>query len=258
MSRAERPRATWSPQRLVRRLSRSGWGEHRSPATRGAFRTLAALADHIVDDVRHPSAETARITVWQLAQRTGYQERWTRTCLAWLEEIGLIVWNRGRWQGDQPRPSLITIQRAPLAALVQDALHCGDKRTQAHCQAIRDKIKEIGSPRFLQSRRKTQPAATATLPPPGRGVERPSGHSERERRTGRRTHRDHGPKGWRKFLPLECHPFGRDPATCPHCKTTAIAALKTATGAEDGAVSPPQVVHPSGLFSILEAIGRLP
>lgn len=235
------PNASWPVQALIRRWSRSGWGDMNEARYRGVVRTLMALGDAVAEE--RNGRDSCRITTGQLAARSGYCAKWTQTSLNYLEQLGLITWTRGGIWNGKPRPSRIVIQRARLAAITREAMQIGDERDRVHCEAVREKIRKLGSPRWLQSRGFRHVEAAAT-PRPLRGAkERPSGLSKKERRTGRRAHWE--PEGWEKYLPSECHPFGRDPAHCDHCRRIAIAELRSASkGIEDASALSSPIVLP--------------
>lgn len=253
MSTPALPNAGWPPHALMRRLERSGRGEFRDPQFRGTMAALTHLANAIQDDRQRgrKSRDGARITVYQLAERSGYSTKWVQTSLKYLEELGLVVWVRGRIEHGKPKPSWITIQRQRLVALVRDAMGIGDKRDAEHCESIREKIRKLGSPRFMQSapsRRSSHVEAASTPRPLGGLRPSPSGKAKREPLTERGTHR----AVWEAFLPSECpgqitRP-GHDAYSCRHCKSLAISEALATPASSDGVSTQPS--NPAGSSSV--------
>lgn len=102
---------------LYQSLCRAGWGALAGREWQGVRSTLNAL----VQRMRNSYTASADLTAWQVAQSAGLSERWARRCLAILEDLGLIFWQRGVINAGKPMAGFITVRRFRLWALVQEA-----------------------------------------------------------------------------------------------------------------------------------------
>ena len=221
------PNAGWPVYTLLSRWGRSGWSVLSGRSYQGCRSVLRGLSDAITE-ARADSKTSVKITVFQLAERAGLSERWTGYLLGYLEQIGLIVWWRGRIINGKPVPSRITIQRSRLAALVKDAVHVGDKKDREHVADVAARLAKMGTPRFMHKRRSSHVELDAN-PHPLRGiVAGPTGP-----RIQKPAHKTESTttNNYEKHLPDTCNHLTKEPATCRHCKTIAITGLKAATGA---------------------------
>jgi DNA-binding FadR family transcriptional regulator len=75
---------------ILTSLARAGWGEISGSEHKGTRAMLRAL----VDLLPYGSGE-GLVTAPQLADVSGYSERWVRSRLSELEALGLILWRRG-------------------------------------------------------------------------------------------------------------------------------------------------------------------
>ena len=249
------PNAGWPVYTLLSRWSRSGWSVLSGRAYQGCRSVLRGLADAITD-ARGDSKTSVQITVWQLSERAGLSERWTAHLLAYLEDLGLVKWWRGRIIEGKPVPSRITIQRQRLAALVRDALHLGDQRDREHVAVVAERIKRLGSPRFMNKRR-SRHVELDSIPHPHRGVVVGDGvagtRADQGRSAGARP--KPLPKDVAAFLPGECIHLVKDPKRCKHCRIVAITGAKTATGAGTGSRgSSERPASPDAISSILAGL----
>ncbi len=136
---------------LIERLERAGWGNLAGPEFKGVRFTLAALTRAL-----DPRSGAGKATVWQIAERTGYTERWTRRCLQILEELELIEWHRGGISDGKPVPSWFRVSKTALLLLVSIARTKGAERRSEAQAATRDRIaryKLHRTKRHQQSRR---------------------------------------------------------------------------------------------------------
>lgn len=120
---------------LLDRLERAGWGNLAGPEFRGVRGVLAALTRHL-----DPRTAQGKATAWEIAERAGYTERWTRRCLAILEELDLIEWDRGGIVNGKPVPSWFRVSKRALLILVSIARTVGNGRRTERDDATRKRI----------------------------------------------------------------------------------------------------------------------
>lgn len=101
---------------LLAALEDAGWGNLAGTEFRGVRGVLAALTRTL-----DPKTAQGKATAWQIAERAGYTERWTRRCLQVLEELGLIEWDRGGVVAGKPVPSRFKISIPGLRDLLAGA-----------------------------------------------------------------------------------------------------------------------------------------
>lgn len=112
---------------LISRLRRAGWGDLGGETLRGLRLVLDDLGDML--DAR---SGAGYITAPQIADRTGYTERWVRSRLTLLEELDLIEWHRGGVQHGKPVPSWIRVSKVALLDLIHIARRQqGERLTEA-------------------------------------------------------------------------------------------------------------------------------
>lgn len=123
---------------LVDALERADWGSLGTPELRGLGRVLSALSRAL------PARSAAgRITAPQLAGRVGYTERWVRRCLALLEDLGVISWERGGIVAGAPVPSFVCVEKHVLVDLVTIARKQQGERLAAAAAATRSRIERL-------------------------------------------------------------------------------------------------------------------
>lgn len=160
---ALRPSPAQDVLQLTNSLAKAGWGcDFAAPAFRASRLVLRELANAMYA-ARRGRAAAIDITAPQLADRTGYTERWTRDALATLEALGLIEWHRGGIVEGAPRPSLIRIVKAALADLVYTARVWHDDVIDARVIATKARIRATLRWRFCKGRkRRANPHAEVT------------------------------------------------------------------------------------------------
>jgi len=134
-------------------LARAGWGELATPEWRGVRAVTRALVD--VLDHRGGAGST---TVAEVASTAGYSTKWTRRCMAILEELGVITWHRGGIADGAPTKSLVRIAKRALVALIVAARPLQAAVVAATREATLERIREarlrwIVEPRERQRRR---------------------------------------------------------------------------------------------------------
>lgn len=122
---------------ILAALSRVGWGPLRGrefAASRAILDTLSLIAHDSRTDLTAVIQTTAR----QLAKRAGYSLRHTSRCLQWLEDAGVIVWNRGGIRAGAPTVGFIKIIKRTLvdwALSFRRASDAEDRRRNAETRA---------------------------------------------------------------------------------------------------------------------------
>lgn len=122
---------------IIAALSRVGWGPLRGrefAASRAILDTLSLIAHDTRTDLTAVIQTTAR----QLAKRAGYSLRHTSRCLQWLEDAGVIVWNRGGIRAGAPTVGFIKILKRTLvdwALAFRRASDAEDRRRNAETRA---------------------------------------------------------------------------------------------------------------------------
>lgn len=151
--------------KLVHALAAAGWGDLAGRDLHGVRATLRALSERIPDRSGQGLA-----TAWQIATTSGYSERWTRVCLAYLEDLELIEWTRGTVVNGRPTPSWFRIRREALLALLVPARQLKDeallalrRRTAARLRGLR----VLTIRRRARLPRSNRAALAASLPPNG-------------------------------------------------------------------------------------------
>ena len=122
---------------ILAALSRVGWGPLRGrefAASRAILDTLSLIAHDSRTDLTAVIQTTAR----QLAKRAGYSLRHTSRCLQWLEDAGVIVWNRGGIRAGSPTVGFIKVIKRTLvdwALAFRRASDAEDRRRNAETRA---------------------------------------------------------------------------------------------------------------------------
>lgn len=142
----------WKVPLLLDTLRRQGWGPLDGKPWKGLRAVLAALGSRVD---YHSGQGTA--TVEQIATAAGYSFRWTRYALQDLEDIGLIVWERGGVQYGRPVPSQFRINKAMLVDLIKAAREKRDAQIIAWAKATRARLERIRTIRMVKGKRKNPP-----------------------------------------------------------------------------------------------------
>ncbi len=140
---------------LLTSLANAGWGELAGHSWKGARSILDALARSLPYKTASGYA-----TAYQIAQRAGgMSERWTRRCLEFLEEIGLIQWNRGGIVDGKPAPSYFRIVKSKIIELIALAYPSKSKRDQQHRRATLQRISLIKA-RYIKTKKAISPSSS--------------------------------------------------------------------------------------------------
>ena len=122
---------------ILAALSRVGWGPLRGrefAASRAILDTLSLIAH----DTRSDLTAIVQTTARQLAKRAGYSLRHTSRCLQWLEDAGVIVWNRGGIRAGSPTVGFIKVIKRTLvdwALAFRRSSDAEDRRRNAETRA---------------------------------------------------------------------------------------------------------------------------
>lgn len=119
------PTAAWPADRLLTTLQRRGWGPDLDDVQPGLRTVLHAL----VSLLPYKSAQ-GTVTAAQVADAAHLSVRWTRHCLAQLEDLGYIVWRRGWLEQGRPRAGYIRLVKAKLAEACRRLSGWLDERRQ--------------------------------------------------------------------------------------------------------------------------------
>jgi len=111
---------------IMTSLARAGWGDLAGSEHKGTRAMLRAL----VDLLPYGSGE-GLVTAPQLADVSGYSERWVRSRLVELEQHGLILWRRGGVIAGKCIPSHIRIVKGAVLALIGMARSLKDAAVDA-------------------------------------------------------------------------------------------------------------------------------
>lgn len=207
---------------LVNVLARAGWGPGLSrPAFRAPRIILTALANKAYD--AHLGRAGAVITTAnQLADFTGYSQRWTREALHRLEDMGIIIWHRGGIIDGRPMPSHIRILKSALCSLIEIARNWHKQRLSARAEATALRLKNTLRNTTCRGRRripKTHAEVGTPLSLLGKGTHSVS-HSTPNLPENLELKYMLKDDPAREFLPSQCKHHGRaggDPNTCMQC-----------------------------------------
>ncbi len=131
-----------SVTRLLRALSRAEWGPLAGNEFKGVRATLRAICDALADN--HEDVQGwGRVTAQQVAYRAGYSLRWTRVCLHFLEDLGIIEWWRGGIFEGETRPGTMRVHKTSLAALVDLARPLHTAADRARRKATAERISKL-------------------------------------------------------------------------------------------------------------------
>lgn len=155
---------------LVTKLRRAGWGDLAGPDTRGVRAALQALADLLPGGIA-----SGRVTAPQLAATAGYSERWMRSRLTLLEDVGVITWTRGGVVAGVPVPSLVCVHKKVLLSMIMSARQLRDAMLARYRMAQRERVAGLVNT-IRRKARSGKPAGqphaelTSGLPPIGEGT----------------------------------------------------------------------------------------
>jgi len=165
------PTAHRETRSLVTSLARAGWGELGGASMQGCRSVLVALVNSLPWQ-----AGAGLVTVSQVADRAGLSERWVRTRMHLLEDLGVIEWTRGAVVDGRPTPSWVRIVKTMLVQLIELARPALDAITAGRRAATLARIQ--GLKRLYVRPRKRNPlpvhAELSTYPHPLTG-ESPTG-----------------------------------------------------------------------------------
>lgn len=223
---------------ILAALSRIGWGPLRGrefAASRAILDTLALLAH----DTRADLSAVVQVTARQLAKRAGYSLRHTSRCLQWLEDAGVIEWNRGGIKMGAPTVGVIKIVKRTLvdwALAFRRASDAEDRRRNAETRA-RIQLYRL---RRNSARPKPVDAAHVDIASPhpslrDEGAASASPRSSREEVNSAPTKDIETMKykpSYHKYLATECSHGQRSADRCNACKYEAIIRQQRVTEAE--------------------------
>ena len=213
---------------ILAALSRVGWGPLRGrefAASRAILDTLSLIAHDSRTDLTAVIQTTAR----QLAKRAGYSLRHTSRCLQWLEDAGVIVWNRGGIRAGSPTVGFIKIVKRTLvdwALAFRRASDAEDRRrnaeTRARLQFYRVR-RNTARPRPLDAAHEDMVSPHPSLRDEGASHAAP--HSTREQIVSptkeESTMRKYKPT-YSAYMPATCSHGNQAPDRCNQCRYEAI------------------------------------
>lgn len=137
---------------IMTSLARAGWGdlaggEHKGTRAQGH----KGHAPRLVDLLTYGSGE-GLVTAPQLADASGYSERWVRSRLVELERRGLILWRRGGVVAGRCVPSHVRIVKGAVLALISAARSIEDAAVEARRAVTQRRVEGLG--RFVLGRRR--------------------------------------------------------------------------------------------------------
>ena len=223
---------------ILAALSRIGWGPLRGrefAASRAILDTLALLAH----DTRTDLSAVVQTTARQLAKRAGYSLRHTSRCLQWLEDAGVIEWNRGGIRMGVPTVGVIKIVKKKLvdwALAFRRASDAEDRRRNAETRA-RIQLYRL---RRNSARPKPVDAAHVDIASPHPSLRDEGAASASPRSSSEEIHSaptkdienmKHKPS-YHKYLATECSHGQRSADRCNACKYEAIIRQQRVTEAK--------------------------
>ena len=214
---------------ILAALSRVGWGPLRGrefAASRAILDTLSLIAHDTRTDLTAVIQTTAR----QLAKRAGYSLRHTSRCLQWLEDAGVIVWNRGGIRAGAPTVGFIKIIKRTLvdwALAFRSASDAEDRRrnaeTRARLQFYRVR-RNLARPKTIDAAHEDMTSPHPSLRDEGASHAAP--HSTREEIISPTKEAKTMPTKYKPtytaYLPSTCSHGGQTPDRCNQCKYQAI------------------------------------
>lgn len=125
---------------IMNSLVRAGWGALAGREWQGLRSTLQAVI------ARAKGKGCVDATIYQISLSTGLSERWTSRCLAMLEMLGVIRWQRGKVIHGKPTTGFVSIVKKVLLDLCQQAWSRNSalwtarrEATRARLQAFKEK-----------------------------------------------------------------------------------------------------------------------
>ncbi|MCZ2261737.1 hypothetical protein [Isoptericola sp. QY 916] len=167
---------------ILTSLARGGWGELSGSEHKGTRAMLRAL----VDLLPYGSGE-GLVTASQIADVSGYSERWVRSRLTELEARGLILWRRGGVVAGKCVPSHVRIVKGSVLALLRLARSAKDAAIEARRAVTRRRVEGLtfvmGKRRHSSIRKSLQASSPSrgslpTLPRHGLSSVSECGHGE--------------------------------------------------------------------------------
>lgn len=131
---------------ILTSLARAGWGDLAGSEHKGTRAMLRAL----VDLLPYGSGE-GLVTAPQIADASGYSERWVRSRLVKLERLGLILWRRGGVVAGRCVPSHVRIVKGAVLALIGVARSVKDAALKARRSLTSRRVEHLG---FVMGRRR--------------------------------------------------------------------------------------------------------
>lgn len=200
---------------LLRSLATAQWGYLDGAQWQGVRSTLRAIGDLI-----HDRYAQGTVTAWDVKRGAGLSERWVRECLHWLEDAGLIEWQRGGvWQG-HPQPGLIRVVRSALVDLIRLARPVKDQATRDRNERTRARLARLGVPTIKKQRprlRRSDHAELSTDLTHSTSEGSPTGLPFHPHTTTRGQDMHRAPFD-PKYLPVSCTHGVGDPSRCQRCR----------------------------------------
>lgn len=219
---------------LLTSLERAGWGDLTGREWQGVRTTLRALAAQLP----HGSGQ-GLTTAQQVASSAGLSQRWTRRCLQFLEDLGVIVWHRGGIERGRPTASFVRIVKTRLVDLIHAARPMKDARDAEHRAATLARIRDLRT-LYVRSRR-SHHAELSASPHTLRGGATPSPLPKTTT-----TAPDQGDEEMRVHVPVVCEHDGdggllkNGQPRCPMCRN---AAQNAAAAAQSTTTPAPKIDH---------------
>lgn len=146
---------------ILTSLARAGWGDLAGSEHKGTRAMLRAL----VDLLPYGSGE-GLVTAPQIADASGYSERWVRSRLVELERLGLILWRRGGVVAGRCIPSHVRIVKGAVLALIGVARSVKDAVLSARRALTGRRVEHL---RFVMGRRRSLIRNSVQASSPSRG-----------------------------------------------------------------------------------------
>lgn len=217
---------------LMRALSTAQWGYLDGYQWQGVRSTLRSIGDLV-----HDRYGQATATVWDIKRGTGLSERWTRECLYWLEDAGLIEWRRGGVYQGTPQPGFIRLVKTALVDLIRLARPIKDQCQADRNARTRARLARLGVPTIKKQRQRLRRSDHAELsadPTHSRSGGSPQGipsatTDTTTTETGDTMYRRRGQDPDPKYLPVRCYHGVGNPMGCHRCRWEARKAQENAT-----------------------------